>query len=174
MSECRSVVLPLLTMLLTGAPAIPAQNVLLSFPFPYLNPTYGWSNCAVGDSTGDGAPDFALGYPEANRVDVRSGFDGSIVAILTVPGSAPYEFGFSIDSGDINGDQVLDLIVGTPVCSSFSPENVGVYLGPSWTLSMTVFHPAGAAGTCLTRFGQAVRFAGDVNADGWGDFLVFG
>ncbi len=83
---------------------------------------YGAAVACLGDLNGDGIPDFAVGRPEAweyteappGSVYVYSGADGSLLRLLT--GIADGDgFGTSIASlGDVDGDGVPDLLVGSP------------------------------------------------------------
>jgi hypothetical protein len=81
-------------------------------------------------------------------------------------------------AGDVNGDGYADFLVGSYGASSGSGA-AHVYLGSAipnptaWngaapTQRINLTNPAGAS----ARFGSAVASAGDVNGDGYADFLV--
>ncbi len=116
------------------------------------------------DMNGDGHADFAvtrdtIDYPEGS-VRIHSGADGSVIRDITGVGFATY-------AGDVNGDGLSDLITG-----SITP---GGGAGAAWVYS-------GGDGSLLFQvdgepalgwhFGQAASAAGDVNADGFDDFVV--
>jgi hypothetical protein len=78
-------------------------------------------------------------------------------------------FGTSVALGDVGGDSVPDLIVGAP----FNDEN-GALAGRAYVLNGN----GGAILRIVTgeaagdRFGKSVAFAGDVDGDGDGDFVI--
>ena len=109
------------------------------------------ASAAVSKSIGNGAPDRA--------------FSG---------GSANAEFGHGIaNAGDINGDGYDDLLVGSPANDTNAVDAGAAYLFfgsaegfdvvPDWTV-----HAAQAG----ARYGSSVAGVGDVNGDGFGDFVV--
>lgn len=80
-------------------------------------------------------------------------------------------FGWSVSgAGDVNGDGVPDVIVGSsrPVeLPNDGDDYVRVYCGASGELLHTIFSEPGER-----LFGFSVSGAGDVNNDGFADFLV--
>jgi len=130
----------------------------------------------VGDLDGDGRADIAVGVPfndlagaDAGLVRVHSGATGSL--LYQIAGAAPGDhFGSAIAGvGDLDGDGVPDLLVGAPG-SDVAYDNAG-----------RVTAHSGASGALLAgwngwakaaAFGSAVATAGDVDADGVGDFIV--
>lgn len=80
------------------------------------------------------------------------------------------QFGYSIASGDVNGDGKTDLIVGAPLASPGGVTNSGtvyVYSGADGSL---LYQKNGAA--AQDQFGFAVASVGDANGDGKADFAV--
>ena len=78
------------------------------------------------------------------------------------------EFGFSVGgAGDINGDGVLDLIVGAPRTNSQDNGIARVLSGADGSTLYT-FSGDGA----FDYFGASVSGAGDVNGDGFSDVIV--
>ena len=80
-------------------------------------------------------------------------------------------FGWSVATGDINGDGAADIIVGTPKedVGSFADQGrVYVFSGASGSLIRTLNRPISLAGA---HFGWSVASA-DVNGDGRADVVV--
>lgn len=99
---------------------------------------YGWGVAALGDTNGDGVPDFAVGaYGDDNLgsasgvAQVLSGTDGA--TLVEYNGKKPGAlFGFSVAGpGDVNGDGLGDLVVAAmqPFHFASDPGYVRVYSG---------------------------------------------
>jgi FG-GAP repeat protein len=141
---------------------------------------FGHAVAGLGDVTGDGVPDLAVGAPGAfasttggGQVRVFSGADFSL--LLTINGTAYTDtVGASVDGpGDVDGDGVPDLLLGLPGSPPVVPP-LGIagkallYSGATWTLLYTYPPPAGEA----LSLGHAVVGAGDLNGDGFLDLAV--
>ena len=129
----------LIVVLLAGFVTAAPATVLLD---PLLEPSttqFGYALASMGDITGDGVPDFAVGAPfqDGDFVSTDMGFglpanvgkvfviDGATLAVLSVMNDPDFEliqsqhFGGQLGaaisvSADINGDGVPDLIAGVP------------------------------------------------------------
>ncbi|HLG94083.1 MAG TPA: FlgD immunoglobulin-like domain containing protein [candidate division Zixibacteria bacterium] len=139
---------------------------------------FGYAVAGAGDVNGDGYDDFIIGNHkaspnglfEAGSAYVYSGLDRAV--IHQVDGdSIGDHFGYSVSgAGDVNGDGTADFIVGAVRAS---PN--GIF----WAGSVFVF--SGADGSRLDRkdgsapldyFGSSVAGSGDVNNDGFDDFII--
>lgn len=133
----------------------------------------GWSIVALGDVTGDGLVDVAVGAPgggedAGGRVHVFAGGPATLEStpFVTLAGPGPgSRFGTAIAAaGDVDDDGFDDLLVGAP-----GDDTVLLYRGgpgleggqPVWTWTGDVGSEAGAA-----------LAAGDVDGDGYADFAV--
>ncbi|MFH1826108.1 MAG: FG-GAP-like repeat-containing protein [bacterium] len=139
---------------------------------------FGHVVASAGDVNNDGYPDFIVGAPDADpdsnisagSAYVYSGNGGA--QLFKKNGAAAGDlFGLSAASaGDVNGDGYADFIVGAYYASPDGKSNAGsayVYSGQNGNL---LYQKDGeAAGDCL---GFSVAGVGDVNKDGYDDFIV--
>ncbi|MFO0984594.1 MAG: integrin alpha [Planctomycetota bacterium] len=134
---------------------------------------FGASVRRAGRVDGDACPDLIVGAPGFNGsigyAKVYSGCTRSEIYTFAGPTPLGY-FGYAVSSaGDVDHDGRDDLLVGVP----------GDDLGGADAGSVCVF--SGMTGALLTTslgvaqggiFGAAVSEVGDVNNDGYGDFVV--
>lgn len=130
----------------------------------------------LDDVDGDGYAEFATGAPlvdvagtDSGRVTVFSGFDGSLLHDLHGDASGD-EFGETLAAADVDGDGLLDLVVGAPfVDTGFVPfinANVGAFSVYAFGDGAT--HAAGGSFCTSSR----VAGLGDVDGDGVGDYAT--
>src|SRR5215475_7237579 len=83
-----------------SATVFPVDN-----PSPAASAEFGTAVAGLGDQNGDGIADFAVGVPGADRVDIISGADRTVIRSLHDPeGLSGMRFGFAvIGVGDVNG-----------------------------------------------------------------------
>ena len=134
---------------------------------------FGWS-LASGDVNGDGYADLIVGAIFADRAYVFWG--GPLLDAtpdLRFTGEAAGDwFGQTVGAGDFNGDGFADVIVGALINDGDGADAGRAYVfygGPRAGSTPDLVLHGEAAGD---NFGSRVAGAGDVNRDGYGDFLV--
>ena len=124
---------------------------------------FGYSVAAAGDVDRDGYPDVVIGatMAAAGRTYVYSGRGG--YAIYALGYEAGY-YGYEVAGvGDINNDGYDDFAVG----SFLEPYRVTVISGRSGWIIWTIDTPEGG-----DLFGISIAALGDIDVDGYADFLV--
>ncbi|MDC0325516.1 VCBS repeat-containing protein [bacterium] len=125
------------------------------------------------DVNQDGMKDIIIGVIEDGalfgKVIVYSGRDGTILHHLTIP-TEPYGNGVSVSGvGDVNGDGFDDLIVG-----AYWDNLNGIFSGSAWVYSGqdgSIIHSFSGS-SAHHGFGTSVGGMGDVDRDGYADFIV--
>lgn len=137
---------------------------------------FGRSVAGAGDVNNDGYADIIVGAPGddsngfgSGMARVFSGFDGSV--LLNVPGGSPGDgFGWSVDgAGDVDNDGFDDLIIGSPVTNYFISQSGSAVVVSGRTGEALYFYNGDHVGD---QFGHSVSAAGDVNDDGFDDFII--
>ena len=152
------------------------RELLYQFEGEGLGDEFGRSVSAAGDVNSDGYADVIIGAAHndavgenAGRVYVYSGLDGQVLHILDGENTADL-FGRRVSSaGDANGDGFADFLVGAP-----GNDDVAIGAGKAYIYS-------GKTGKIIhtfvgeneyDEFGRILSFAGDVDADGFGDVII--
>ena len=154
-------------LILTGAAA-----------YDYL----GNSVSPAGDMNGDGFDDFVICAIQNDAGGTNAGsayvYLGGAVLIgtadLILTGQNPSDFfGSSASSaGDVNGDGYGDLIVGALYNDAGGVDAGRAYLYLGSTVLNATADLVLTGTSAYDFFGQVVAPAGDVNGDGYGDFIV--
>ena len=152
---------------------------------------FGFAVAAAGDVNGDTFNDFVVGAPGFSNGQTNEGAaflwlggpasnSPTATANWKAEGNFPNaNFGFSLASGDINGDGLSDVVVGAPYyqnsVSALVPlGRVLVYHGSSnglATAAAKTLTPPSLGAISQHWFGYAVACA-DVNHDGFSDVIV--
>jgi hypothetical protein len=152
-----------------------AATTLAPSPSRTLTPpggsaTFGISVSGAGDVNGDGYADLLVGASGSSTAYVYYGSAigiGSTPATTLVAGPTGSMGGRSVASaGDVNGDGVGDVIVGSPAANE-----ARVFLGRAGA-GLDPSAPIVLSGPASSSFGRWVAGAGDGNGDGFADVLV--
>lgn len=145
----------------------------------------GYSVASAGDLTGDGYSDVMVGARLYSNGQAYEGavfiYKGSASGLIKdnplrlESNQVDARFGHSLAAaGDVNGDQVADIIVG-----AYLYDSTHVNQGAAFLYFGTASSKMPVSGrTMITlpqreaQFGWAVAGAGDVNGDGFSDFMV--
>ncbi|TAH39750.1 MAG: hypothetical protein EYC70_02890 [Planctomycetota bacterium] len=135
---------------------------------------FGTDVAMVGAVDGDANSDVLVGAPAASPpyAEVYSGANGAM--LLRLAGlQADDAFGTVVTGvGDLDRDGRTDLLIGAPKFDDGSRSDAGVARLFSGRTGFELGQFRGASAE--ERFGSAVASAGDVNGDGYNDFLIGG
>ncbi|HMQ75861.1 MAG TPA: integrin alpha [Flavobacteriales bacterium] len=168
-----------------GAAFNPAP-VLTLFGTPTVNDNnFGWSVACAGDVNGDGYSDVAIGaYRDQIGVQTGEGvvrvFHGSASGLSTTAAIAlesnqnnAWMGRWVSTAGDVNGDGYGDLLVGIPYFANPQSQEgqVRLYFGSAAGITTPAIfnYELNTPGAFM---GECVSTAGDLNGDGFSDFVV--
>ncbi len=151
------------------------QSVLYTFHGGHPVGRLGRSVSDAGDVNGDGYADIIVGgLGMTESVRVFSGLSGS--TLYAFDGDpAYYDFDRSVSgAGDVNGDGYPDLVVGVAGQRIFQNllGNAKVYSGLDGAVLYSIDGDPPAPAAPDDFFGWSVSGAGDVDGDGYADFIV--
>ncbi len=140
------------------------------------NDELGASVSFAGDVNNDGFDDLIIGVPLDDNNDMNSGsarvYSGATGELLYLFNGDAFrdEFGRSVSgAGDVNGDGFDDLIIGAPLAdiNGSASGSVRVVSGSNGAV-IYILHGDSSG----DNLGTSVSGAGDVNNDGFDDFIV--
>jgi FG-GAP repeat len=132
---------------------------------PANNDLFGVGLAGVGDQTGDGIADYAIGEAGRARVHLFSGATGAFVATISTPDTATDRFAFAIAAvGDQDGDGAADFWVGAP------GSGKAHLLNWAGQVLATAADPAG--GALPGGFGWSLSATGNLGGDAPDDLIV--
>ena len=140
----------------------------------------------AGDWTGDGHPDLVVSAPSDSSGDDRAGAvflldgssEGGLVsdqAVASFVGEQPFDnAGHAVSSdGDVNGDEVPDLLIGANYYGANDPGIAYlVYGGPTEGVHSLRLADARFEGNVAEQAGSDVVIAGDLDGDGSAELLI--
>jgi FG-GAP repeat protein len=149
--------------------------LLYTIPSPNFGYLFGYSIASGRDVDGDGFWDLMIGDPYASPGGVGGGaaflYSGKSGAFLfELDGSVNNDFfGYSVALiADVDLDGVADVLIGAPNESQYGLAHV--FSGANGSQVWTVGPPNYTSS--WIGFGGVVADAGDMNRDGFGDFIV--
>lgn len=157
-----------------GAPLYTVSDTTAS---GVLGSDLGSAVAGVGDVSGDGVPDFAVGAPReltpqtlGGAVHVYSGADGSELHVLNNAVAPNGRLGTSVSGfADLDGDGFPDVLAGAPLAFVTGLEQglARIYSGSSGAL-LAQFQ----GNQVFQQFGHAVAGLEDLDGDGVGELIV--
>ncbi len=126
----------------------------------------------AGDTNGDGYPDIIVGFPSGrSHARVFSGKDGSTLHTFTLEGDTRV---WTSNGGDINNDGYADVMVGAPdIMVNGFPSSGKAFVFSGFDGS-TLYSIDGAWNEAIGFNDMGVADAGDINKDGYDDFVISG
>ncbi|MDP6540307.1 MAG: integrin alpha [Planctomycetota bacterium] len=136
---------------------------------------HGYAVGDAGDVNSDGFEDFVIGAPKddntgnsAGSVRIHSGADGSV--LYMIDGGGTDQLGTAVGgAGDVNNDGFADVIAGGPWHLGIGPiqGTISVISGADGSVLYQIEGP-----NTFSFFGGAVDGAGDLDNDGFDEFIV--
>lgn len=146
-----------------------------------VNETVGSGMSSAGDFNGDGYSDILYSTPTSSNMTGKvylllGGISPDFIPDYTFTGLfANGLFGESVAcAGDVNADGFSDIIIGAPndVVSPTTPGAAYLYYGKAVLSNITRVTLSGLYLNYGDAFGKIVSPAGDVNGDGYSDFMI--
>ena len=133
---------------------------------------FGAALATLPDQDGDGAPELLVGAPGVNRVVLHSGATGAVLRTFTGP-TQTRGFGAAVDGvDDLDGDGLVDVVIGSPEEPSSFGSNGGAVRVYSNATTLLIHERLG--GFTNDFHGSSVRGVPDLDNDGVRDYLAGG
>lgn len=149
------------------------------------NALFGNAVSSAGDVNNDGFDDIIIGSPEFDSTYTNEGKvelylgDGSgefgAPVWVKYGQQANAKFGYSVSAaGDVNGDGFDDILIGTPLFDNLYIDEgrIQIYYGGSSGINNFLFPATRYSYQAGAQLGFSVSDAGDVNNDGYNDFIA--
>ena len=167
-------------------PRVPSANPSWHADGEQSNSHFGFCVASAGDINNDGYSDVVVGAPDYDYLGEDRGkaflYLGSENGLSTDPDwsftgdpgdQGGHLYGYSCASGNFNGDQFSDVIIGAPAfLSQYSVGHVELFYGSTAGLVHSNFDNLPVGEDLFTWFGASVSSAGDINNDGFDDILI--
>lgn len=145
----------------------------LKSPSPTPGGLFGRSLAGMGDLSGDDIPDLAVGAigEGEDRVYLFSGASGDLLYTLRSPTDGHDHFGQVAALGDVDGDDMPDLLVGASTTTIENRSTTGrayLYSGQTGNRIQTLTPPSSKIG----HFGYLIAAGGDINGDDVSEAIV--
>ena len=136
------------------------------------------------DLNGDSLSDLVIGGSNNSEVHIFYGgasLNQGLASLsdVVISGSTNTSFGAALATGDLNGDGVVDLVVGSPLSDDSASDSGTVYIFSSDQLSATNSAPTdsisyytGPTSSSKARAGTSIYIPGDIDNDGYDDLLI--
>ncbi|MEX1132445.1 MAG: integrin alpha, partial [Flavobacteriales bacterium] len=168
----------------SGGGTIATPHIVITGP--QAGSAFGFAVATAGDVNGSGFSDIIIGAPDFSNGEAGEGaayaYHGSDSGLVATQAwvregtRAGVRFGASVAGvGDVNGDGFFDAVVGSPNWDLTGPGRGAAFffIGTSTGLINNV--GSRINGTLNNQqFGYCVAEGGDINGDGYADFLVGG
>lgn len=134
---------------------------------------FGWSVSGAGDVDGDNHADLIVGAENissgAGAAYLYSGANGSLIHFFDGNTTGGGMLGNSVSgAGDVNGDNLDDVIIGAPGAGPNYQGEAYIFAGPNWSTP----HLTLTGLPTDDNFGWSVSGAGDVDGTGFDDVIV--
>lgn len=146
---------------------------------------FGYALVSVGDINDDGRPDLMVGSPWSSSVNddpmtpglqangavtLFSGSDGAVLSIWR--GATSYEYlGYRLAAvGDVDGDGLMDIVIGAPMTTANGLWGAGAVHIVSTATGAVLQSVYGDSGYAM--IGQSLAAGGDVDGDSRPDFIA--
>uniref|UniRef100_T1JAL1 Uncharacterized protein n=1 Tax=Strigamia maritima TaxID=126957 RepID=T1JAL1_STRMM len=141
--------------------------------------TYLGYSAAVGEFSGDGDLDVVIGMPRGSNLTGKVVVFGSrLFNLHNITGEQMGSyFGYSVCVVDVNADGLDDIVVGAPFYSELGAKDGSFETGRVYVIYQDTKHQFKRrhlldGRDSRARFGLSLTSAGDINRDGFGDFVV--